>query len=48
MVMTRSAAGAMACSCAAGFLQLGDARVGPQSCSPAAQAQPFFNNEKRE
>lgn len=48
MFMTRSAAGVLQCSCAAGFLRVGDSRVGPESCVRTAQGQSFLNNERGE
>mgnify|MGYP005995719929 CR=1 FL=1 len=48
MTMTRSVTGQMLCSCAAGYLQVGDSRVGAESCVLASQGQAFFNNERRE
>lgn len=46
MSMTRSVSGEMRCTCAAGYLQVGDTRVGAESCVLTSKGQAFFNNER--
>ena len=45
--MGRSSSGELTCACKASYIQVGDARVGPQSCVLASQGQTFHNIEGR-